>query len=56
MGKGVCLAVLVMIRSTLRGSRVNPPCWRSRRPWALTISAATPAACGEAIEVPEMYW
>src|SRR4029450_8879951 len=51
-GHGVCLAVRVMNRSTAPGDMVSPPWPGSRRPWALTISAATPVACGEAIEGP----
>jgi hypothetical protein len=44
--------VEVRIRSTLSGFRVSPPWSLSVLPHSLTISAATPAACGAAIDVP----
>jgi len=35
---------------------VRPPFRQSWRPYSLTISAATPTACGDAIDVPCRYW
>ena len=55
-GQAWSVAVRLRIRSTWAGSIVTPPLRLSRLPYSATISAATPTACGEAIEVPWMYW
>ena len=55
-GHGVSVAVLRRTRSTLSGSTVRPPRARSRSPCSETISAATPTACGDAIDVPWIHW
>ena len=54
-GHGVSVAVRRRTCSTLSGFRVTPPRAQSRLPFSATMSAATPTACGDAIDVPWIH-
>ena len=56
-GQAWSMAVVAINALTSSGAMVSP-CFLSASlwPWALTASAATPVACGEAIEVPCRNW
>ena len=56
VGHGVFVAVLRINSSTTSGNWNLPPLRGSGSPHRPTASAATPAACGDAIDVPCRYW